>query len=131
MRGCRLKWRKGPLTKGYCGLTLARGNLATGVGMRIKPLALFAVVAFTTQPVWAQSVAVSPGSLLADGYEIKAINDVSSDEQKVIWPASPVNPYIMITLQKGVSVAVCALSMANWISIADATLKNAALCTKR
>jgi hypothetical protein len=92
---------------------------------------LFAVVAFATQPALAQSVAVSPGGLLTDGYEIKAINDVSSDEQKVIWPTSPVNPYIMITLQKGASVAVCTLSMANWISLADATLKNAALCTKR
>jgi hypothetical protein len=73
---------------------------------------------------------VSIASLLADGYELRSVNDLSDAEQKVIWPSSPTSPYLMITLQKGAAVAVCTLSAANWISLTAASLNNAGLCRK-
>jgi hypothetical protein len=113
--------------------------------MSSRIVALIAVAAFASGPAWAQAPApsapvspaapppgtVSPGSLLADGYEVKAITDISSDEQKVMWPNDTVSPYIMITLQKGNSVAVCGMSMVNWINLADTSLAAANLCKKR
>ncbi len=99
--------------------------------MKIRILALAALVLGAVQPAWAQSTAVSPGSLLTDGYEIRNIIDISAEEQKIMWPNDAVSPYIMVTLQKGNSVAVCSMSMTNWVGLADATLANATLCKKR
>jgi hypothetical protein len=100
--------------------------------MKIGVLALAMLAAIAVQPASAQtpSATVSAASLFAEGYEIKVITDVSSDEQKSIWPNDAINPYILITLQKGVSVAVCALSMANWVNLTDATLASPPLCKK-
>src|SRR5271154_1454042 len=78
----------------------------------------------------APTPTVSIASLLADGYEVRAVNDLSNDEQKAIWPSSPVSPYLMITLQKGPSIAVCSLSAAGWIGQSQATLTNTGLCRK-
>jgi hypothetical protein len=109
--------------------------------MNSRILAWTALAAFTGGPAWAQaqapvptpapSATVSPGSLLSDGYEVKAITDISSDEQKVMWPNDTVSPYVMITLQKGNSVAVCGMSMVNWINLTAASLAAANLCNKR
>ena len=106
--------------------------------MGTKILTALAVIAIASGPALAQpapapaaaSNTASAASLFAAGYEVKVINDVSSDEQKAIWPNDPVNPYIMVTLQKGTSVAVCAMSMANWVSLNEATLASATLCKK-
>jgi hypothetical protein len=107
--------------------------------MRSRILAWTALAALMGGPAWAQaqapapapSATVSPGSLLADGYEVRAITDISSDEQKVMWPNDTVSPYVMITLQKGNSVAVCGMSMVNWINLTDTSLAAANLCKKR
>lgn len=98
--------------------------------MKIMALTLAAMAAFTAQNAWAQTTTVSPASLLADGYEVKTINDMSNDEQKAIYPNDAVSPYIMVTLQKGNSVAVCSMSMANWVNLVDTSLANAGLCKK-
>ena len=100
--------------------------------MKIKILALGLILAgaCAADAAWAQTATVSPGSLITDGYEVKLITDISADEQKTMWPNDTVNPYIMITWQKGASVAVCAFSMVNWINLSDATLSNATLCKK-
>ena len=100
--------------------------------MTIKILALGLLLAGVCvgQSAEAQTTTVSPGSLIADGYEVKLITDISSEEQKAMWPNDTVNPYIMITWQKGNSVAVCAFSMVNWVNLSDATLANATLCKK-
>jgi hypothetical protein len=37
----------------------------------------------------------------------------------------------MITLQKGTSIAVCAVGTVNWINLADGTMTNQALCHTR
>jgi hypothetical protein len=98
--------------------------------MKIRILALAALAFAAVQPAWAQSTAVSPGSLIADGYEVKNITDITAEEQKTMWPNDAVAPYIMITFQKGNSVAVCGVQMANWVGLVDATLANATLCKK-
>ena len=98
--------------------------------MKIKVLALAVLAALAAQNAVAQTTTVSTQSLLADGYEIKSILDVSSDEQKIIYPNDAVSPYIMITLQKGPSVAVCTMAMSTWIALPDASLANATLCRK-
>ena len=101
--------------------------------MKIKFTTLLVAASFVAAPALAQTpkaASVSLASLLEGGYEVKVITDVSPDEQKSIWPNDTVNPYIMMTWQKGTSVAVCALSMSNWVNLADATLTNATLCKK-
>jgi hypothetical protein len=79
----------------------------------------------------ATSPTVSVASLLADGFEVKALNDISNDEQKAIWPTSPVLPYLMITLQKGSSIAVCSMAVVNWISLPESSVTDKTLCHKR
>jgi hypothetical protein len=98
--------------------------------MKIRILAGAALVLIAVQPAGAQSTTVSPGSLIADGYEVKNITDITAEEQKTMWPNDAVAPYIMITFQKGNSVAVCGVQMANWVGLVDATLANATLCKK-
>jgi hypothetical protein len=79
----------------------------------------------------ATSPTVSMASLLADGFEIKAVNDISNDEQKTIWPTSPVLPYLMITLEKGTSIAVCSMAVVNWFSLPESSVTDKTLCHKR
>ena len=106
--------------------------------MNTKFVALLALALIGSGPALAQPAAPAPApkptvsleSLLQGGYEVKVITDVSSDEQKAIWPNDAVNPYIMVTLQKGASLAVCAMSMASWVGVADSTLANTSLCKK-
>ena len=98
--------------------------------MKIRIWAVLAFIAAGPAGAQAQSTTVSPASLLADGYEVKNITDISSEEQKTMWPNDAVSPYIMVTFQKGNSVAVCGVSMANWVGLVDTTLANATLCHK-
>jgi hypothetical protein len=106
--------------------------------MNTKFVALLAAALFASGPALAQPAAPAPApkptvsveSLLQGGYEVKVITDVSADEQKSIWPSDAVNPYIMVTLQKGGSLAVFAMSMVSWVNQSDSTLANASLCKK-
>lgn len=80
-------------------------------------IALMATAAIATEAL-AQSVApaVTLGSLLKAGFQIVSVIDLTNDEQKVLWPNDPAAPSIMLTLQKGTSVASCQLSMEAWIN---------------
>ena len=108
------------------------------MGMNTKIMALLSAALFASGPALAQPAAPAPApkptvsleSLLSGGYEVKLVTDVSPDEQKVIWPNDTVSPYIMVTLQKGASLAVCAMTMASWLNLSDATLNNAGMCKK-
>ena len=64
----------------------------------------------------------SLGALLSAGYRVASIIDVTDAEQKSIWPDESIEPYIMVTLQRSGSVAVCSLVMANWLSLSPKTL---------
>jgi hypothetical protein len=97
--------------------------------MKVGALILFGVAGLLAEPALADGVSIS--SLLTGGYEIKTIIDVSNDEQKVIWPTIPVSPTLMLTFQKGNSVAVCNIAMANWLTLADGSMTNQTLCNKR
>jgi len=79
----------------------------------------------------ATSPSTSIASLLADGFEVKAVNDITDEEQKLIWPTSPASPYVMVTFQKGSSIAVCALAMANWLFLPESSVTKAGICYKR
>jgi hypothetical protein len=98
--------------------------------MKTGALILFGIAGLVAQPALADGTA-SISSLLTGGYEIKSIIDLSNDEQKAIYPGQTTSPYLMLTLQKGTSVAVCALATANWINLADSTMTNEALCHTR
>jgi len=58
---------------------------------------------------------VSLASLLKSGFQIVSIVDLTSEEQKTLWPSDAPSPYIMLTLQKGSSVAACSISISAWI----------------
>jgi hypothetical protein len=98
-------------------------------GMKVGAVILFGVAGLLAQPALADGT-VSIGSLLAGGYEVKTITDLPNDEQKAIWPDQTPSPYLMVTFQKGNSVAVCQLATANWINLADSSLTNQGLCHK-
>ncbi len=92
--------------------------------------ALLAGPALADTPTPA-SPTTSLNALLAAGYQVAAINDISDAEQKSIWPNDAIEPYIMVTLQKSGSVAVCTMIMANWISVSAKTFADTTLCHQR
>lgn len=104
--------------------------------MKLIAPALAAIAALTTTPALAQAPApaapatpsVSIENLLAAGYEVKAITDLTDEEQKAIWPNDSTEPYIMVTFEKTGSVAVCTLAMVNWINLPESTLSDTARC---
>lgn len=73
-------------------------------------------------------VAAAMSTLLADGYEIRAVTILSDEVRQEVYKDPKVAPQVMVTLQKGASVAVCVAAVVNWMNQADATRNNAALC---
>jgi hypothetical protein len=71
-------------------------------------------------------------SLVAEGYEIKAVNTVSDAAIKEIWPNQTLSSQVFISLQKGNSVAVCEMATAAWIGLLENILRaDTTRCTKR
>ena len=116
--------------------------------MTWRLLAAFASLALLAGPAWAQApnpATPAPGSpqpaplasapvttamsaLLAEGYDIRAVTVLSDQVRREIYKAPDVAPQVMVTLQKGTSVAVCVAAVVNWMNQAQATRDNAALC---
>jgi hypothetical protein len=93
-----------------------------------------AAAASSAQPAAAappQTVQVAFDSLRSNGYMITSVMDILSQEQTAMWPNDPATPYVMITLQKGTSTAVCSMDTYHFLSLDDATMKNVAICYKR
>jgi hypothetical protein len=86
-------------------------------------LGVFAVV----RPAFAASATASFDSLLAGGYEVKATVIVSEDTAKAIWPDKQA-PQLIVTLQKGTTIAVCEIAVSNWLSIVDTSMANVNNC---
>lgn len=63
----------------------------------------------------AEDKAVTISKLVAAGYEVKAVTDLTDDEQKQLWPKDSVSPFVMVTLEKQGGLAVCIVSMHDWI----------------
>jgi hypothetical protein len=102
----------------------------------MKALICLGLASFIVQPALAQpaptSVQATFDSLLAAGYEIKAVTVMSDATAKEVFPGETITTsQIFITLQKGTSVAVCKNATAAWLSLADANMTDPTRCAKR
>jgi hypothetical protein len=98
-----------------------------------KPLLLgLAVTALTGGAALADAnhPEASFRTMINAGYQVTATAYVPPAEAKQVGMTSA-TPTIVITLQKGTSVAVCAFSAQNWIYMADADLEAATGCDYR
>jgi hypothetical protein len=71
-------------------------------------------------------------SLLASGYEVKAV-DVMSDAaiKEVFAGQTGITSQVFITLQKGSSVAVCETGTLLWLSLDNGTMTDTTRCKVR
>jgi hypothetical protein len=106
--------------------------------MKFAAVFSLGLAGLVAQPALAQGQTGAPKttqasieSLLAAGYEIKAITALSDAAIKEIWPGQSLQSQLVVTLQKANSVAVCAIATGNWVSLADATMATANLCSTR
>jgi len=104
--------------------------------MIVRALICLGLAGFIAQPALAQpaptSVQATFDSLVAAGYEIKAVTVMSDATAKEVFAGETITTSQMfITLQKGTSVAVCKNATVTWLSLADANLTDATRCTKR
>ena len=94
--------------------------------------AAFLFVAPFAQPAFAADpTPTSLDSLLANGYEVKAANPLSAAATKEIWTGQDLAPQIIVTLQKGSSIAVCNLAVSNWMYLTPATFASTDRCAIR
>jgi hypothetical protein len=112
--------------------------------MNLRTLMVLGFAGFIASPALAQTppaaapaagppttTQVSTDSLLAAGYEVKAVTVVTDTALKEMYPGKTTPAQLLITFQKGNSVAVCQTATASWDNISDATMTNATLCSKR
>jgi hypothetical protein len=110
--------------------------------MNLRALIVLGFAAFIAQPALAQTtptvasasstVQVSVDSLLAAGYEVKAVNVMSDAATKEVFTnQTGLSSQVFITLQKGNSVATCVQATVNWIVLSDAAMTDATRCYKR
>ena len=78
----------------------------------------------------AKTTSVSFDSLLAAGYEIKAVTLFSDTAVKEAYSNPNVHSQIIVTLQKGPSLATCGISAANWVNLPDTTMASATLYSR-
>jgi hypothetical protein len=107
--------------------------------MNLRALMFLGFAGFIAQPALAQTTPstapaltttqVSVDSLLASGYEVKAVSVLSDAAIKEVFP-TVVPSQVFVTLQKGTSVAVCVMSTGSWI-IRDAIMTDATRCYMR
>jgi hypothetical protein len=85
----------------------------------------------TATPAAAQTApSVSLASLLGAGYQIVHILDLTDEEQKAIWPNDAAAPFILVTLQKGSSLATCSFNTSDWVNL-DAAAFSSNRCHQR
>ena len=95
---------------------------------RIFAAIALAVAVGATGPAFGATTLVSFDSLLASGYEVKAVGEMSDTAMKQVWPDQAIPPQMVITLQKGNQVAVCNMSDAAWLNLTDASMAAPKLC---
>jgi len=104
--------------------------------MKAGALVCFGVVAWSANLALAQAPApaataaatMSVQTLLSSGYEVKAVTELSPDAQQQIWPNTAASPEVMITLQKGQQLAICALSPLSWMNLNQTALDDPHYC---
>src|ERR1700691_3068394 len=109
--------------------------------MNFRALAFLGFAAFVAQPALAQTAstnAASPtsvqmpiDSLLAIGYEVKAVTVMSDAATKEVFTGQTLSSQVFVTLQKGTSVAVCEVATVTLINLPDAGMKDASRCSTR
>lgn len=114
--------------------------------MNVRTLMLIGFTALVPQAALAQTPAPAPApaaptgptssqasidSIMAQGYEIKAVTVLSDAAAKEVFGSAPSTSQIFITLQKGTSIAVCENATSTWLSLSDAQMSDATRCFKR
>ena len=113
---------------------LAQTSLAQNSGAQTSPLSGKAPTQAKTQAAPTAPAAPVAGAntslnqLLAAGYQVRAVNVLSDPVRQEIYKSTTVAPQVMVTLQKGASVAVCVAAAVNWMNQATVTRENKALC---
>jgi hypothetical protein len=97
------------------------------VSKLLPPTAAILALAITGSAS-AATTSMSFDSLVAAGYEIKAATPVTDAAAKQVFTTPNLVPQMLITLQKGNSVAVCDFAMVNWVVMDNATMANATSC---
>jgi hypothetical protein len=103
--------------------------------MNLRVLIVLGFAAFVAQPALAQTVPTTTqasfDSILAAGYEIKAVTIMSDAAVKEVYTTGgPYPSQVFITLQKGTSVAVCEMGTANWVNVQAPSMTDATRCFK-
>jgi hypothetical protein len=111
--------------------------------MRLKVLAALVFAALVVPPAMAQKAPAPPSAktttsslddLIGAGYEIKAVTELSDKAVAKIFTA-PNNATgqaaVLITLQKGTSIATCSIWTIDWTNLPDVAFTDANACVKR
>ena len=104
--------------------------------MRTRFIAALALAAVASIPAAAQPKSDEPEytsiySVLQRGYEIKSTSFVNADQAPALTNNKGNVPLMIITLQKGNSIAICSCNAYNWIYAIGATFSNEELCKIR
>jgi hypothetical protein len=102
--------------------------------MNLRALMLLGFAGFLAQPVLVQRASaadttrVSITSLVASGYEVKAVTILSESAEKLLYPGTAATGQVVVSFQKGTSLAVCGLAAANWLTLVDTSLSDPSRC---
>jgi hypothetical protein len=103
--------------------------------MNLRALMFVGFAGFIAQPALAQpapaTTLVSFDSVLASGYEVKAVTVMSDAATKEVFTGQTLSSQVFVTLQKGTSVAVCEVATVTLINLPDAGMKDASRCSMR
>jgi hypothetical protein len=109
--------------------------------MNFRALVFLGFAGLLVQPASAQTapsatpasanVRATIDSLLASGYEIKAVTVMSDAAIKEMFGGQSLTSHVFITLQKGGSIAVCENSTLSWIQLTDSQMMDVTRCWKR
>jgi hypothetical protein len=102
--------------------------------MNLRALMFLGFAGFLAQPALAQQASAadtthaSITSLIGSGYEVKAVTMLSESAEKLLYPGTAPTGQVVVSLQKGSSLAVCGLAAANWLTLLNASLTDASRC---
>ena len=107
-------------------------------GMKVSAWTAIGAIALSATPALAdtapagaaKTTSTSFDRLLADGYEIKAVTVFADTLLKEAYTNPNAPTQIVVTLQKGTSLATCGVSGSSWVNLTDATLASEGLCAK-
>jgi len=114
--------------------------------MTLRALMFLGVAGFLAQPALAQTppaaapaapagpttTSATPDSLLALGYEVKAVTVLSDAAIKEIFAGQTgILSQVLLSFQKGNSVAACVMSTTAWLILDNVNMTDATRCKVR